>query len=730
MILFLIIQSCICITDSLVSGNVKNTLTLLSSDDSSSHEMAMGPIDCWTQDLETLICSWAPIPGAFRYSYTHKLWESKEVFGNVSQPQLQISEIISFGQYNVSVQAFGPWGGTNKAHTVVDVETVVIPYPPQLVNVQAIKDKPDTLSVFLSYSYFEYVGNDLYYQVSAKTLDGLPDTILFNSTAKSLMDTDKEYSLNVTNLKPYTWYALQVRAHFQPSTRPGSWSSWSSIKNSRTSHAPPLYGPHLWREFIQPLTPPHCRARLLWLPLDPTEARGKTIAYHITKKHDSVSSSTKLPVHVSFTKENSAAALPKVEESQPVPTLETVMTSSWELGKLLGPINITMEMETTAGRSPTSFVNIPGCPAPSPARVDNIVGNGSRLLISWVDLSSEVPNSYIVQWREIDYEKIEGNRDGNVGVKGTQREDFGWMQVPANANHLWLDSVSGLREGQQYEIRVFARHRRFDSLVYEALAYLEEEAPVVSPKVSLLDVTQNSLQLLIEPVDVKFCRGFLSGFQLLLEGAGTKERETVTHHGRVDLTLSTPGTSYNLTVWAETAGGLGPSTILTFKSRPAKRGTILYIMLPIIVVAVLVILLKTFSYKTPRIRDKIWPSIPEPSLSLPISTCQPLSSAKPSVEVPCQVSVQDFNCNPNSSPNHSLPGLLYNSCSPSLSHRLSFTDSLSYSSLIQIPNSLTEASIISPLASPMHRSSLELEYIDCSLVWSKEQVTNEGMNSE
>uniref|UniRef100_UPI00358E847A leukemia inhibitory factor receptor-like n=1 Tax=Myxine glutinosa TaxID=7769 RepID=UPI00358E847A len=730
MILFLIIQLYICITDSLVAGNVKNTLPLLSSNDSSSHEVAMGPIDCWTQDMDTLTCSWAPIAGASKYSYTYNLWNGKDVSGNVSGPQLQFS-VSSYGRYNVFVQAFGPWGQTNKAHTEVNVEEVVIPYPPELVNVRTIKDNQiNTLSVFLSYSHFDYIGSYFLYQVSAETLDGLPDTTLFTSTPKLLDMFKTPFSLDVTNLKPYTRYALQVRAHFNSTTRPESWSSWSSIKNSRTSDAPPLYGPHLWREFIHPLTPPRCRARLLWLPLDPTEARGRTIAYYITKKHDSVSNTTKFPVHVSITKENSPAALPKVKESEPVATLVTVMTSSWELGKLLGPINITMEMETSAGRSPPSFINIPGCTAPSPAYVDNIVGNGSTLLVSWVNLSSEAPMGYIVQWREIEAGRNEENRVGNVGVKGTQRDDFGWMYVPANANYLRLDSASGLQAGQQYEIRVFARHRSSDSLVYEALAYFEEEAPVVRPKVSVLNVTHNALQLLIEPVEVKFCRGFLSGFQLLLEGAGMKQRETITHHGRVNLTLPTPGISYNLTVWAETGGGLGPPTIHTFKSRPeeeeevtfvAKPGTIIYIMLPIALSVVLLIVLRTVCHKIPRIRDKIWPSIPEPSLSLPISTCQPLFSAKSSVEVACQVSVQDFNCSPYSSPNHSLPCLLYNSCSPSLSRYLSLTDSLSYSNFIPIQNSLSDASMISPLASPMHRPSLELDYIDCSLLWLNEK---------
>ncbi|XP_066191543.1 granulocyte colony-stimulating factor receptor isoform X1 [Sylvia atricapilla] len=372
-----------------------------------------------------------------------------------------------------------------------------------------------------------------------------------------------------------TQYHFQMRCRRNSASALASWSEWSPGRNYTTHEKAPTGKLDAWWGAQAAGTEGQQEVQLRWKAPRQREANGRVLGYRVTLS-------------------------PRRRGRDPLTVCNTTHTHC-SFSVPAGTRRVYLSAYNAAGESaPTEVVLLERKGQPL-AGLRAVPGDEHSLWVHWEAPLAPVI-AYVLEWQPVTAE-------------------------PEHCSSCWQiehDSAAttaliqdGIEPFQRYNISLYPLYEGTVGVPIHTTAYSQQKAPSYAPKLHLKRIGKSEAELCWEPLPVEMQNGFITSYTIFWANS-------ITHmaSATVNASLSSfvirglkPSTLYKVHIMASTAAGSTNGTSLTLVTTVLDDTEIQFLFLTLGLVFVVLIVLLICFQKNERMKEQLWPSVPDPANS-------------------------------------------------------------------------------------------------------------------
>ncbi|NWV03416.1 CSF3R factor, partial [Ptilonorhynchus violaceus] len=205
-----------------------------------------------------------------------------------------------------------------------------------------------------------------------------------------------------------------------------------------------------------------------------------------------------------------------------------------------------------------------------------------------------------------------------------------WQRVTAEPGHCsacWQMERNGaattalIQDGiepfQRYNISLYPLYESAVGVPIHTTAYSQQKAPSHAPKLHLRRISKSEAELCWEPLPVEMQNGFITSYTIFWANSIADVASATVNPSLSSFVIRglKPSTLYKVHIMASTAAGGTNGTTLTLVTTVLDDAEIQFLFLALALVFVLLMVLLICFQKNERMKEQLWPSVPDPANS-------------------------------------------------------------------------------------------------------------------
>ncbi|NXQ44835.1 CSF3R factor, partial [Catharus fuscescens] len=372
-----------------------------------------------------------------------------------------------------------------------------------------------------------------------------------------------------------TQYHFQMRCRRNSASQMAHWSKWSPGRNYTTHEKAPTGKLDAWWGAQPAGTGGRLEVQLRWKAPGQREANGRVLGYRVTLS-------------------------PRRKGRDP-PTMCNTTHTQCNFSVPAGTTRVYLSAYNSAGESsPTEVVLLERKGQP-PAGLRAVPRGERSLWVHWEAPLAPVI-AYVLEWQRVTAEP------GHCSACWQMERDG------AATTALIQD---GIEPFQRYNISLYPLYEDTVGVPAHTTAYSQQKAPSHAPKLHLKGISKSEAELCWEPLPVEMQNGFITSYTIFWANSITNGASATVNPSLSSFVIRglKPSTLYKVHIMASTAAGSTNGTSLTLVTRVLDDTEIQFLFLTLgLVFVVLVVLLICFQ-KNERMKEQLWPSVPDPANS-------------------------------------------------------------------------------------------------------------------
>ncbi|CAN8200669.1 unnamed protein product [Coccothraustes coccothraustes] len=372
-----------------------------------------------------------------------------------------------------------------------------------------------------------------------------------------------------------TLYRFQMRCRRSSASALASWSEWSPGRNYTTHEKAPTGKLDVWWGSQPAGARGRLEVQLRWKAPRQREANGRVLGYRVSLS-------------------------PRRRGRDP-PTICNTTHTQCNFSVPAATRRVYLSAYNAAGESaPTEVILLERTGQPL-AGLRAVPGGERSLWVHWEAPLAPV-TAYILEWQRVAAEP------GHCSACWQMERDG------AATTALIQD---GIEPFQRYNISLYPLYEGTVGLPIHTTAYSQQKAPSHAPKLHLKRISKSEAELCWEPLPVEVQNGFITSYTIFWASSITNMASATVNPSLSSFAIRglKPSTLYKVHMMASTAAGSTNGTSLTLVTTVLDDTDIQFLFLSLGLVFVgLTVLLICFQ-KNERMKEQLWPSVPDPANS-------------------------------------------------------------------------------------------------------------------
>ncbi|XP_068028897.1 granulocyte colony-stimulating factor receptor isoform X2 [Anomalospiza imberbis] len=372
-----------------------------------------------------------------------------------------------------------------------------------------------------------------------------------------------------------TQYHFQMRCRRNSASALASWSEWSPGRNYTTHEKAPTGKLDAWWG-AQPAGPGgRLEVQLRWKAPRQREANGRVLGYRVTLS-------------------------PRRRGRDP-PTICNTTHTQCNFSVPAATRRVYLSAYNAAGESaPTEVILLERKGQPM-AGLRAVPGGERSLWVHWEAPPAPVI-AYVLEWQRVTAEPGHCSACWQMERDGTA------------STALIQDSIEPF---QRYNISLYPLYEGTVGVPVHTTAYSQQKAPSHAPKLHLKRISKSEAELCWEPLPVEMQNGFITSYTIFWASSITNTASATVNPSLSSFTIRgmKPSTLYKVHIMASTAAGSTNGTSLTLVTTVLDDTEIQFLFLSLGLVFVGLMVLLICFQKNERMKEQLWPSVPDPANS-------------------------------------------------------------------------------------------------------------------
>ncbi|NXM43056.1 CSF3R factor, partial [Gymnorhina tibicen] len=372
-----------------------------------------------------------------------------------------------------------------------------------------------------------------------------------------------------------TEYHFQMRCRRSSASAVAYWSEWSPGRNYTTHEKAPTGKLDVWWG-AQPAGPGgRLEVQLRWKAPRQREANGRVLGYRVT--------------------------LSPQRRGRDPPTICNTTHTQCNFSVPARTRRVYLSAYNAAGESaPTEVVLLERRGQPL-AGLRAVPGGERSLWVHWEAPLAPVI-AYVLEWQRVTAEP------GHCSTCWQMERDG------AATTALIQD---GIEPFQRYNISLYPLYEGTVGVPIHTTAYSQQKAPSHAPKLHLRRISKSEAELYWEPLPVEMQNGFITSYTIFWANSIADVASATVNPSLSSFVIRglKPSTLYKVHIMASTAAGGTNGTSLTLVTTVLDDTEIQFLFLTLGLIFVLLMVLLICFQKNERMKEQLWPSVPDPANS-------------------------------------------------------------------------------------------------------------------
>ncbi|NXU14488.1 CSF3R factor, partial [Pardalotus punctatus] len=372
-----------------------------------------------------------------------------------------------------------------------------------------------------------------------------------------------------------TQYHFQMRCRRSSASALAHWSEWSPGRNYTTHEKAPTGKLDAWWGAQPAGAGGRLEVQLRWKAPRQREANGRVLGYRVTLS-------------------------PRRRGRDP-PTICNTTHTQCNFSVPAGTRRLYLSAYNAAGESaPTEVVLLERKGQPL-AGLRAVPGGEESLWVHWEAPLAPVV-AYVLEWQRVTAEP--------------EHCSSCWQMERDGAATAALIQ-DGIEPFQRYNISLYPLYKGTVGLPIHTTAYSQQKAPSHAPKLHLKRISKSEAELCWEPLPVEMQNGFITSYTIFWANSNTDVASATVNPSLSSFVIRglKPSTLYKVHIMASTAAGGTNGTSLTLVTTVLDDTEIQFLFLTLGLVFVLLMVLLICFQKNERMKEQLWPSVPDPANS-------------------------------------------------------------------------------------------------------------------
>ncbi|NWV88432.1 CSF3R factor, partial [Machaerirhynchus nigripectus] len=372
-----------------------------------------------------------------------------------------------------------------------------------------------------------------------------------------------------------TQYHFQMRCRRSSASALASWSEWSPGRNYTTHEKAPTGKLDAWWAAQPAGAGGRLEVQLRWKAPRQREANGRVLGYRVTLS-------------------------PRRRGRDP-PTVCNTTHTQCNFSVPARTRRVYLSAYNAAGESaPTEVVLLEGKGQPL-AGLRAVPGSERSLWVHWEAPLAPVI-AYVLEWQRVTAEP------GHCSSCWQMERDG------AATTALIQD---GIEPFQRYNISLYPLYEGTVGVPVHTTAYSQQKAPSHAPKLHLRRISKSEAELCWEPLPVEMQNGFITSYTIFWANSIADVASATVNPSLSSFVIRglKRSTLYKVHIMASTAAGSTNGTTLTLVTTVLDDTEIQFLFLTLGLIFVLLMVLLICFQKNERMKEQLWPSVPDPANS-------------------------------------------------------------------------------------------------------------------
>ncbi|NXP29170.1 CSF3R factor, partial [Scytalopus superciliaris] len=374
-------------------------------------------------------------------------------------------------------------------------------------------------------------------------------------------------------------FLFGTQYHFQMRCRRSSasayWSAWSPGKSYTTHEKAPTGKLDTWWGAQPARAGGQLEVQLRWKAPRRHEANGRVVGYRVTLS-------------------------PRRRGRDP-PTVCNTTHTHCNFSVPAGTRRVYLSVYNAAGESAATEVILLERKGQPLARLWALPRDNSSLRVHWEAPPAPVA-AYVLEWQRVTSEPGHCSACWQMEHDGAATEAL--IQY-------------GIEPFQRYNISLYPLYKDAVGMPIHTTAYSQQKSPSHAPKLHLKRISKSEAELCWEPLPVEMQNGFITSYTIFWANSIADVASATVNPSLSSFVIQglKPSTLYKVHIMASTVAGGTNGTILTLVTTVLDDTEIQFLFLTLGLVFILLILLLICFQKNERMKEQLWPSVPDPANS-------------------------------------------------------------------------------------------------------------------
>ncbi|XP_059344753.1 granulocyte colony-stimulating factor receptor [Ammospiza nelsoni] len=372
-----------------------------------------------------------------------------------------------------------------------------------------------------------------------------------------------------------TQYSFQMRCRRSSASALGEWSEWSPSRNYTTHEKAPTGKLDAWWGAQPAGAGGRLEVQLRWKAPRQREANGRVLGYRVTLR-------------------------PRRSGRDP-PTVCNTTRTQCNFSVPAGTSKVCLSAYNAAGESaPTEVILLERTGQPL-SGLRAVPGGERSLWVHWEAPPAPV-TAYVLEWQRVAAEP------GHCS---------GCWQMERDGAATTALIQDGIEPFQRYNISVYPLYEGTVGVPAHTTAYSQQKAPSHAPKLHLKRISKSEAELCWEPLPVEVQNGFITSYTIFWASSITSMASATVSPSLSSFAIRglKPSTLYKVHIMASTAAGSTNGTSLTLVTTVLDDSELQFLFLSLGLVFVGLMVLLICLQKNERMKEQLWPSVPDPANS-------------------------------------------------------------------------------------------------------------------
>ncbi|XP_029905727.1 interleukin-6 receptor subunit beta-like [Myripristis murdjan] len=412
-------------------------------------------------------------------------------------------------------------------------------------------------------------------QPESQTVQGNLGQQQDSKQCKETLEKNKVVRLGgLCSFSPFTQYHVRLRQRYASVL--SDWSDWSDQVQSCTGMEAPATAPQLWRS-IKPADTPHQRkVTLLWKSPPKSQTACASLWFNVSCQSGNSHNALQTESCLSVTNTSCELILPVTRSS------------------------CSLTMSNSAGTSPAARVTL-HAPTDTVLRAMKTISvealSDSTLKVSWSAVNHSSPTGFLIEWES---------------ASETASHSLHWQRLSHETSSM---VITDLLPEVRYIVSVRPEFGNESGEEISNQTYTRQGVPSTGPRLHVQEQSSSAILLVWEPLPVKQQHGFITKYSLYCQREDNTTNEVYIVPGdKLHYRLSGLSGVYRIHMTAHTVAGEGrprPPLWVTVVEDYSVRNILFCAVPPLFAVVLLLLIVSSRR----RIRQSIWPQVPDPALS-------------------------------------------------------------------------------------------------------------------